>query len=71
MYKKYDGNPAEIRSYIKNRCYLGISAKLIFNEIQALYGDHVLYHIELLLDGQRNSGRVWRASKTTLELVEK
>ena len=42
MYKKYDGNPTEIRSYIRNRCNHGISAKLIFNEIQASYGDHAI-----------------------------
>lgn len=42
MYRKYDGNPAEIRSYIKNRSNLGISAKLIFNEIQTLYGDQAV-----------------------------
>ena len=39
MYKKYDGNPTEIRSYIKNRCNLGVNAKIVFNEIHALYED--------------------------------
>ena len=29
----------------------------------------MLYHIELLPGGQRNPGRVWRASKITLEQV--
>ena len=66
MCMKYDGNPTEIRSYIKNQCNLGIIAQLIFNEIQALYGDHAIYHIELLPGGQRNSGRVWRVWKITL-----
>ena len=42
MYKKYNENPTEIQSCIKNRCYLGSHAKIIFNEIQALYGDHVI-----------------------------
>ena len=42
MYKKYNCNPSKIQTYIKNRCNLGISAKLIFNEIQALYGDHAI-----------------------------
>ena len=44
MYKKYDGNPTEIRSYIKNRGFLGINANIIFNEIQALYGAHAIWY---------------------------
>ena len=80
MYRKYDGkNPVKIRSYIKNRCNLGISSKLIFNEIQALYGDYALSYrtiarctkkfqkgVESLEDNPR-AGR--KMSKTT-ETVE-
>ena len=70
MYKKYDGNPTEIRSYIKNQCNLEL-AQNSFSTRFRVYMDTMQYHIELLLGGQRNSGRVWRAWKITLELVEK
>jgi hypothetical protein len=32
----------QIRSYIKNRCILGIWAKYIFNEICRVYGNNAL-----------------------------
>ena len=69
VYKKYDGNPAEIRSYSKDRCNLGTSAKLIFNEIHALHGDHTISY-KTVARWTRNFGSVRRASKITQGLIE-
>ena len=84
MYKKYDGNPVEIRSYIKNRCSLGISAKLIFNGIQTLYGDHAIsyktiarctkkFHdgLESLEDNPRAGRKVRKTTKTAEAKIQK
>ena len=84
MYKKRDGNHTEIRSYIKNRCNLGISAKLIFNEIQALYGDHAVSYrtvarwtkkfkegVESLEDNPRTGRKVGKIIKTAEATIQK
>ena len=42
MYRECSGNPTEIRMYIKNRSKLGYSAKVIFNDIQASFGDNAV-----------------------------
>ena len=84
MFKKYDGNPTEIRSYIKNRYNLGIKAKIIFNEIQALYGDHAIGYrtvarwtkkfregVECLKDNPRAGKKVSKISKTAKAKIQK
>ena len=84
MYKKYDGNPTEIRSYIKNRCNFGISVNLIFNEIQALYGDHAVSYravarwtkkfregVESLEDNPRTGRKVSKIIKTAEATIQK
>ena len=42
MYRKCYGTPTEIRMYMKNRSKFGYSAKVIFNDIQALFGDNAV-----------------------------
>ena len=84
MYKKYDGNPAKIRPYIKNRCNLGISAKLIFNKIQALNGGYAISYrtvakwtkkfwegVESLEDNPRTGRKVSKTIKTVEATIHK
>lgn len=84
MYRKCDGNPIEIRSYIKNRCKLGISANLIFNEIQALYGEHAVSYrtvarwtkkfrdgVESLEDNPRTGIKVSKTIKIAEAMIQK
>ena len=83
MYKKYDENPTEIRSYIKNLSNLGISAKLIFNEIQALHGGHAMSYrtddrwtkkfrvgVEPLEDNPRTGRKVSKITKTAEATIQ-
>ena len=84
MHKKYSGNPAKIQPYIKNRCNLGISAKFIFNEIQALYGAHAISYrtvarwtkkflegVESLEDNPRTGRKMSKTIKTAEATIHK
>ena len=84
MYSKYDGNPTEIRSYIKNQCNLGISANLIFDEIQGLYGHHAISYrtvarwtkklregVESLEDNPKTGRKVSKVIKTAEATIHK
>ena len=80
---KYDGNPTEIRSYIKNLSNLEISAKPIFNEIQALHGGHAMSYrtvarwtkkfrvgVERMGDNPRTGRKVSQITKTAEATIQ-
>ena len=67
-------NIIEILPKFRHTSRIGVTLESVQNSFSTRFRlcmETMLYHIELLPVGQRNCGRVWRASKITLELVEK